>query len=47
MFLFTHKHFIMFVDLMTPINQDVPNSLNILLLNVYWNKDTDPCADEQ
>lgn len=35
-FLYTHKHFIMFVDLMTPINQNVCGSLNILLWKVSF-----------
>lgn len=39
--LFTQEPFIiMFVDLMTPINHNVPASLYILVLNVSWSRDT-------
>lgn len=39
-FIHTHTHFMMFVDLMTPINQNILASLNVLLL-LFWSKDTD------
>lgn len=45
MLLFTQEPFIiLFVDLMTPINQNVPASLYILGLNVSWSKETESYA---